>query len=406
IRDWEEWLRATHPDHEATAEARYYLAVILAGTPGEERASLEILRDVAAGGGERSADALWRIAWIERRLGADAAARSALDRLLEAQTGAGYRTAALYWRARFAAPAERDRAIELYRAVRREAPRDYYARAAEDRLRELGQEPSALVADGAALPAPDSLADLGRRPEPAYGRGVELAALGLPRLAAAELATLDLAADPALALGIAHLHHRGGDTWSAIGLLLEHFADELAGLPLDAPGVAPEVWETLYPFPYEPTVRSGIRSANLVPPGVPIDPWLVATVARRESRFWRHAASPAGAVGVLQLMPETAARVARQVGMAPPDRPALFDAETNLALGTAELARLIAAFDGEWAPALAAYNAGEAAAREWWQARPPGQPLDEWIENIPYTETRLYVKWILGTYPIYRHLHR
>jgi soluble lytic murein transglycosylase-like protein len=44
-------------------------------------------------------------------------------------------------------------------------------------------------------------------------------------------------------------------------------------------------------------------------------------------------------------------------------------------------------------------------AREWWEARPPGQRLDEWIDTIPYAETRLYVKWILGTYPLYRALY-
>lgn len=413
IRAWEEWLRATHPASPTTAEARYYLAAILAGTPGEETAGRDVLREIAAAGGERAADALWRIAWVERGLGDDAAAREALERLLASDTGSGYRAASLYWLARLAEPPEAPRAIELYRTVRRELPRDYYATAAAERLRELGVEPGtagpgsqAAVPPASAappLPPPDPLTDPTRRPEPAYRRAVELAALGLPRLAAAELATLDLDADPAAALGLARLHHRGGDTWSAIRLLLARFDDELTGVPLGAPGVPREVWETLYPFPYREQVADAV--ARAAAPGAPLDPWLVASLARRESLFWRRAASAAGAVGVMQLVPPTAARVAESLGLPAPDRAALFDPELNVALGTAELARLIAAFDGHRAPALAAYNAGETVAREWWEARPPGQPLDEWIETIPYTETRLYVKAILGTHPLYRTLY-
>ncbi|HEX6203725.1 MAG TPA: lytic transglycosylase domain-containing protein, partial [Thermoanaerobaculia bacterium] len=341
--------------------------------------------------------------------------------LAGADAGGGFRTAALYWLARLAEPPGSDRAVELYETVRREAPRDYYARAAEERLRELGFEPQPIAAgaaasagtaaaaasgsepERAALPQPDPLTDPGRRPEPAYRRAVQLAALGLPRLAAAELATVDAEADPALALGRARLLHRGGDTWSSIGLLLERFSDQLSPLPLDAAGVPREVWETLYPFPHQDAVAEAVAAA--APPGLPFDPWLVATLARRESRFWRWAASPAGAVGVMQLLPETAARVAGSLGRDAPGRAALFDPDVNIALGTAELARLVAAFDGEWAPALAGYNAGENVARQWWEARPPGQPLDEWIETIPYTETRLYVKWILGTRPIYQALY-
>lgn len=409
IRAWEAWLRQAHPEHEAAPEGRYYLGVILGGTPGEEEGGLEILRQVAAGGGERSADALWRIVWIERRLGDDAAARSALEELLASDTGAGYRSAALYWLALLAEPPGGERAVELYRTVHREFSRNYYAIAAAERLRELGHPPRPLAgagaaSDSAALPHPDPLIDPSRRPEPAYRRTVELAALGLPRLAAAELATLDLADDPAAALGLARLHHRGGDSWSAIGLLLARFDDALSAMPLGDPAVPREVWETLYPFPYRHAVAAAVeRSA---PPGLPFDPWLVATVARRESRFSPRAASPAGAVGVLQLMPATAARAAERIGVEPPGRAGLFDPELNIVLGTAELARLVAAFDGEWAPALAAYNAGEQVVRTWWEARPPGQSLDEWIDTIPYVETRLYVKWILGTHPIYRALYR
>jgi soluble lytic murein transglycosylase len=141
------------------------------------------------------------------------------------------------------------------------------------------------------------------------------------------------------------------------------------------------------------------------PRGRPFDGWLLAALARRESRFWSRAASPAGAVGLMQLTPDTAARIAREVGREPPGRSGLFDPVVNVDLGAAYLAALVEEFGGEWAPALASYNAGEAVVRGWWAARPAGQEIDEWIETIPYVETRLYVKSILGDYASYRELY-
>ncbi|HVS02482.1 MAG TPA: lytic transglycosylase domain-containing protein [Thermoanaerobaculia bacterium] len=402
IREGEAWLRAAHPGAEATHEARYYLGSYLGGIAGGEAEALEVLREVADGSGPRAADALWRVAWLERRLGRTAAARELLERLRRHPQAGGYLPAALYWLGRFADPPGGDRARELYRTVVREAPRDYYGVMAGDRLRELGEAPPGPAEPAMPL-AVDPLSDPQRRPEPAYRRAVALRQLGLPHLAASELETLPLEHDPPLQLALAHLYARGGDTWTAIGTMLDVPGERLRPLSPAAPDVPRAVWETLYPFPYRQSVAAA--AARHAPAGLPFDRWLVAALARRESRFWPRATSPAGAVGLLQLMPETARAVAGALGAPPPQRGDLFDPALNLELGTAHLASLVAAFDGEWAPALAAYNAGETAARRWWRQRPPGQALDEWIETIPYPETRLYVKAILGAHPLYRQLY-
>jgi soluble lytic murein transglycosylase len=82
----------------------------------------------------------------------------------------------------------------------------------------------------------------------------------------------------------------------------------------------------------------------------------------------------------------------------------LFEPATNLDLGTAALMGLVGEL-GEVEPALAAYNAGRSVARDWWSARPAGQRMDEWIESIPYAETRLYVKAVVGDWRSYRALY-
>ena len=130
--------------------------------------------------------------------------------------------------------------------------------------------------------------------------------------------------------------------------------------------------------------------------GVP--PWLVAGVARQESVFSEVARSPAGAVGVLQLVPGTARLHARALGMSGP--PDLTDPELNLRLGARELAGLLQRF-GAIEPALAAYNAGEARARRWWSAWPDRR---RFTEEIPIPETYGYVRRVVFLAEAYREL--
>ncbi|HEX4385214.1 MAG TPA: lytic transglycosylase domain-containing protein, partial [Myxococcales bacterium] len=133
---------------------------------------------------------------------------------------------------------------------------------------------------------------------------------------------------------------------------------------------------------------------------VGIDPYFLLAVMRRESLFKPDARSAAGAVGLLQLEPVTARRAATVLG-----RPALRDEEltvpaTAIDLGSWYLAELLGRF-GDPAVALAAYNAGPRIALPWATAG-VGRPLDEWVEDIPYRETRRYVKVVAGAWSAYR----
>ncbi|MFN2548736.1 MAG: lytic transglycosylase domain-containing protein, partial [Myxococcales bacterium] len=133
---------------------------------------------------------------------------------------------------------------------------------------------------------------------------------------------------------------------------------------------------------------------------VRVDPYLLLAVMRRESLFKPDTRSAAGAVGLLQLLPATARRAAMVLG-----RPTLRDEEltepaTAIDLGAWYLAELLGRF-GDPAVALAAYNAGPRAATPW-AAAGAGRQLDEWVEDIPYRETRRYVKVVVGSWSAYR----
>jgi peptidoglycan lytic transglycosylase len=145
-------------------------------------------------------------------------------------------------------------------------------------------------------------------------------------------------------------------------------------------------YELLYPRPYAALVEAGAKQNALETP-------LLFGLIRQESLFRIDAGSAAGALGLMQLLPETARRVARDTGHAIPQRADLFDPQVNIRLGAAHLRSLIDGFDGNLAVALAGYNAGANAAERWL----PPTPLDAdiWIENIPYNETREYVQRVL-----------
>ncbi|HEU0196565.1 MAG TPA: transglycosylase SLT domain-containing protein [Nevskiaceae bacterium] len=146
-------------------------------------------------------------------------------------------------------------------------------------------------------------------------------------------------------------------------------------------------YDLLYPRPFAQAVGAA-ASANQLPRD-----WIYA-VTRQESLFNARAVSSSGALGLMQLMPATARAVVRRHQLAvPTTRAALFVPHNNLQLGATYLRGLLNREGGAFIVALAGYNAGYNAAERWLPAKPLA--ADIWIENIPYTETRRYIKRIL-----------
>lgn len=141
------------------------------------------------------------------------------------------------------------------------------------------------------------------------------------------------------------------------------------------------------------------------PVGPAIEPAVVHAIARQESAFHAAAVSKAGARGLLQMLPETARRTAVKVGM-PFDKNKLNDATFNATLGAAHLGELADNYDGSYILTFVAYNAGPGRARDW-VARygdPRNSNIDpvDWVERIPFTETRNYVQRVMENVQVYR----
>ena len=186
--------------------------------------------------------------------------------------------------------------------------------------------------------------------------------------------------------------------WVAVVGDLEPAAQQQAALVADRWGwheqaiitlARSKYWDDMhvrYPLPHADDIDRLARQT-----AVPQD--FIWGIARSESLFARDARSGAGAYGLMQLLPATAKRVARGAGLTYTGRASLYEPDVNLTLGTQYLADLLERFDGSLPFAAAAYNTGEHRVERW---RPPGdKDAAIWVENIPYTETRLYVQKVL-----------
>lgn len=155
-----------------------------------------------------------------------------------------------------------------------------------------------------------------------------------------------------------------------------------------------EAWDDLeirFPLAYQHAFIANARTAD-----IPLH-WSMA-VARQESAFMPDARSSAGAMGIMQLMPATAALVASDMNMSSVSESDLTDPSLNIQLGSYYLGSLLREFNQNRIIATAAYNAGPGRVRQWID---PSLPLDVWIETIPYRETRHYVQNVLMFSTIY-----
>jgi soluble lytic murein transglycosylase len=143
-----------------------------------------------------------------------------------------------------------------------------------------------------------------------------------------------------------------------------------------------------------------------LPPGSGPEGPLVLAMTRQESAFDHAAVSSAGALGLMQLMPATAKRVAKNLRVPFSAKRLTTDARYNMELGRAYLEGLIENFGGSYVLAIASYNAGPARVQEWMGAygdpRSQGTDVIDWVESIPFSETRNYVQRVLENLQVYR----
>ncbi|HSB79255.1 MAG TPA: transglycosylase SLT domain-containing protein [Candidatus Methylomirabilis sp.] len=334
---------------------------------------------------------LWLQGWLAKKAGEPAAALAAWGRLLAEQPGSSLRAPALYWRGRVLEAEKHSKdAVKAYRTLLETIlDQPYYRFRAEERLARLGKKavaPAAVPAKRAATA--DHLH---------LKKAEALRSLGLPDEATDEYSEqIRVHPEDRVSLGetcraFLDLQRYDKAVWMGGRILRPLFVQENGQPPIR------EFWQCLYPLGHFPVVRQQAAQQGL-------DPYLVTALIREESAFAPRAVSRAGARGLMQLMPETAEQVARRYKVRLPSAPPLESPEVNIQLGTMHLAELLRDNGGSLSLAIASYNAGRQQVQRWIQ-RFGFTTEEEFTEDIPYNETRNYVKRVLGSYERYTSLY-
>jgi soluble lytic murein transglycosylase len=342
---------------------------------------------------EVAAVALWRLGWLAWLRGDPRAAAIEWRRVAEVSGGRGLRVPALYWRGRALEMLKDEASAEsLYTKVLSEAPRGYYGMLAAQRVG--GAAPAAMPREitAPALPANPSEA---LKADPRFARVDLLRRIGLVEYAWEELEDVvqSSVGDPVRLYGASSAYVREERYHLALRIVRRHFG---ALSTSGDPALPRAFWEVIYPLGWRDEVAEAARRAGL-------DPFLVAAIVREESSYYPRAVSRAGARGLMQLMPATAKPMADVRGLPFEGGGLLDDPRANLEMGTAFLAGLMKEF-GEPRLAIAAYNAGPRRVRDWWKARRTGD-MEAFVEQIPYDETRQYVKRVMLSWSEYRRLY-
>jgi soluble lytic murein transglycosylase len=402
VRRWCQRVIADHADREEAYQAMYHLATHMANTGlltdspellGEGRRAF--VRLIEQGGRRGPAeDGLWQYAWFQIRTGEREAALETFEELLDRFPESGYRWGALFWVGKLSLDVgAAERAVDSWRTVAEEEPYGYYGYRSNEMLAAIGSE---LVDPGSdlILQPMDRLEEL--RGSYHYDLAGELKRVGLYGFAANELAAeLARHEDPGLRFALADLRAAAGEGTQAIKEIraeFERYMDAGDGQ------VPEELLRIVYPLHHWSLIREEAQKYDL-------DPWLAAALIRNESLFYCNATSSAGAIGLMQIMPETGRVVAEELGLPTPTVADLYDPVLNIRYGMYYLHKRVEEFGGDLVRAVCSYNAGVEAVRQWAGQNKVTDP-DEWIELIPYTETRLYIKGILGDLREYRRLYQ
>jgi soluble lytic murein transglycosylase len=340
----------------------------------------------------------WRAAWMNYRTRNYAESARLMDEQIEQYPGGIEIPSALYWRGRIYEDEEHNfpQAVNYYRRLVALFPDYYYANLAHQRLSVLSPQPVTPPAPALNAakkgPNPDLTGDL---PENDIHllKARMLANAALNEYIGPEIRA-DASSDEWGALAQAEIYVSFGEYTRALQSM-KHSGISFFTLPMDQ--VPTVYWQLLFPQPYWKELVADAGSNGL-------DPYLVASLIRQESEFNAGAISPANAYGLMQLLPSVAKSLAKKHGIKGFSTSQLLDPTINLELGTINLKQAIDRYGGQVEYALAAYNAGDTPVRQW-LASNDYNDVPEFVESIPYTETREYVQAILRNREMYRALY-
>jgi soluble lytic murein transglycosylase len=337
----------------------------------------------------------WRVAWMEYRMRRYADAAQRMDEQV-VRYGAGIEApSALYWRARIYEDQAKDfaQAVNYYKALNANYPNYYYGYLARQRLAVLGAQPS--VAPAAALASvrklivPDLVGTV-PQDDPHVIKAKLLANAALNEYIGPEINVSAGAAQWGV-LAQAEIYASYGEYTRELQAMKRSGISFFA-LPVNK--VPQEYWKLMFPQPYWSDLVTDAGKNGL-------DPYLVASLIRQESEFNAGAVSPAHAYGLMQLLASVGKANAKKEGLKGFQPAQLLNPAVNLQLGTRNLKSVLDRFGGQPEYALAAYNAGDVPVRQW-MAMGDYKDIAEFVESIPYTETREYVQAIMRNREMYR----
>jgi soluble lytic murein transglycosylase len=366
-----------------------------------ERASEFYRRSLDIPGGKNAPTAAWRFAWTAY-LDRKPEAADLLEAYVREFPTSSYIQDALYWLGRsYERAGNPAHARAFYLAAAARFPLTYFGAKAAGRVRPdpegIGAEPLSAAEFLSVIPPAPSLISL-NQPLTSSAELRQARTRALSEIAFDASAELEYRAayaethSPKFLVDAAGAAIAAGHYAAGMSAVRQAFPQLEARRVQEIPN---EAWRAAFPLPYEPSVRNSATSNDL-------DPMLVAGLIRQESAFESNAMSRAGAVGLMQLEPKTASKLARQLKVRYA-RTRLTDPGYNLQLGSRYLAGLIEAFRTPEA-ALAAYNAGEDRVQQWTAGQNYLEPA-EFVESIPFTETREYVQIVIRNAEVYRQVY-
>jgi len=336
----------------------------------------------------------WRAGWLSFRQALYPDAARLFEDQIRLYPSAKETVAAIYWRGRLYEIEDHKpgNAASNYRALIRAYQHFFYAQMARERLAALGdaQPIAEPQLDKLQAPVVPVLEESFPTDSPHLAKAKLLANAGLNDYIAQEIA-----ADPDSAswsaLAEAQIYSSYGEHFRAMRAL-KRALPYAATAPIKSIPMA--YWRILFPEAWWDTIQAESARNNL-------DPYLVASLIRQESEFNPSAISHANAWGLMQLLPSVGKSLAREEGISHFETFQLLDPVTNIKLGTRYLRKTLDRFGGVTEYALAAYNAGDERMADW-QAAGPYHGIDEFVESIPFTETREYVEAILRNKETYK----
>ncbi|MEO6212035.1 MAG: transglycosylase SLT domain-containing protein [Vicinamibacterales bacterium] len=386
-------LIADFPDSSWAEEALNNLGTHYILT-NDDAAAAETFRDIFANypNGQYSERAAWKYGWWSYKHDHYAETIRVFESAAAAFPRSNYRPSYVYWAARSHGKiGAASHASARMRIVYADYGNSYYGRLAGGHLRRAGLLP---VRDAVrAVSTPVTAVAAPALPTEATIRMLLASGLYDDALSELRYAQRVWGSSPVIDATIAWTYHQKGELRRAITLMRRAYPQHLAA---DGRTLPPEILQVIYPLAYWDSIRR--ESARMG-----LDPYLVAALIGQESTFDPQIKSPANAWGLMQVVPATGRRLARNLEIRNFTTERLTDPELNIRLGTYYFAQLIQQFGGTYY-ALASYNAGENRVVRW-RAERPGLDEDEFIDDIPFPETQNYVKRILGTAEDYRLLY-